>query len=399
MSCQDPCNPCNPCPETENQHYDNCGCINPTTFECITQPGEYVGVGITNSMNGKEVLNSLVQSILGLSNDADDKFAKISATDTTSGYLFNKIKKSGEGVNLIKRNTGFNEYLEISLSTELLATIGINKSVRNGLSETTANIFELGGVLLNDTTLSGNKNLAINQGSLTIGTLIPDGKITVSTNNGKAARIELLGEIDNISDMIGVQSQVLLVGGPSTRTSQKHLAGLHSSLVLIPSGNQTWNEGIIAGSFSELALSVNGTNPIVTANVASNTATIIITDNATYSEISAYKAAFPTSAIYQPGRTLFTGIISNYIGVKIEPSDVHGNLINRITNKYGIYQEGINDKNIFAGPIESSSTGYWKLPVGTTSQRPAAPKKGAMRFNNTTDKFEGYTGTGWVDLN
>ena len=37
------------------------------------------------------------------------------------------------------------------------------------------------------------------------------------------------------------------------------------------------------------------------------------------------------------------------------------------------------------------------VPIGTTAQRPVAAQ-GMIRYNTTTSKFEGYTGTEWVDL-
>ena len=42
-------------------------------------------------------------------------------------------------------------------------------------------------------------------------------------------------------------------------------------------------------------------------------------------------------------------------------------------------------------------TGAIQVPVGTTAQRIAT--QGAVRYNTTTSKFEGYNGTTWVDLN
>ena len=38
------------------------------------------------------------------------------------------------------------------------------------------------------------------------------------------------------------------------------------------------------------------------------------------------------------------------------------------------------------------STGAAILNVGTTGERPAAPQEGMVRYNSTTDKFEGYNG-------
>lgn len=43
---------------------------------------------------------------------------------------------------------------------------------------------------------------------------------------------------------------------------------------------------------------------------------------------------------------------------------------------------------------------YLKIQTGTTASRPASPVEGMIRFNTTTNKFEGYVNsiTGWVDF-
>jgi hypothetical protein len=47
-----------------------------------------------------------------------------------------------------------------------------------------------------------------------------------------------------------------------------------------------------------------------------------------------------------------------------------------------------------SGNVDSSATGYFDLPSGTTAQRPGSPNSGMVRYNSTTQKFEGY-GTAW----
>jgi hypothetical protein len=49
------------------------------------------------------------------------------------------------------------------------------------------------------------------------------------------------------------------------------------------------------------------------------------------------------------------------------------------------------------GNLTVNSTGFIKLPVGTTAQRSSSPAKGMIRFNSTTDKLEQYS-TAWVDV-
>jgi hypothetical protein len=44
-------------------------------------------------------------------------------------------------------------------------------------------------------------------------------------------------------------------------------------------------------------------------------------------------------------------------------------------------------------------TGAIVVPVGTTAQRPATPVRGMIRFNTSNNKFEGYDGAAWQNLN
>ena len=43
------------------------------------------------------------------------------------------------------------------------------------------------------------------------------------------------------------------------------------------------------------------------------------------------------------------------------------------------------------GDVTMSSTGFLKVPVGTTAQRPGSAAAGQFRYNSTTGEFEGYT--------
>lgn len=51
------------------------------------------------------------------------------------------------------------------------------------------------------------------------------------------------------------------------------------------------------------------------------------------------------------------------------------------------------------GDAYIQSTGFLGLPSGNTAQRPITPVTGAVRFNTSDAKFEGYAGSSWVDLN
>jgi len=51
-----------------------------------------------------------------------------------------------------------------------------------------------------------------------------------------------------------------------------------------------------------------------------------------------------------------------------------------------------------AGRLSLTGTGAAKLNVGTTSQRPASPVDGDIRYNTTTLKYEGYSAGSWGQL-
>lgn len=45
-----------------------------------------------------------------------------------------------------------------------------------------------------------------------------------------------------------------------------------------------------------------------------------------------------------------------------------------------------------------TATSAVKVPVGTTAQRPATPNRGDLRFNQTTNQYEGFDGTVWGSI-
>jgi hypothetical protein len=50
------------------------------------------------------------------------------------------------------------------------------------------------------------------------------------------------------------------------------------------------------------------------------------------------------------------------------------------------------------GAILASNTDRWRVPVGTTAQRPGTPINGDIRFNTDLVQFEGYNGTAWAPI-
>jgi len=51
----------------------------------------------------------------------------------------------------------------------------------------------------------------------------------------------------------------------------------------------------------------------------------------------------------------------------------------------------------FVNPV-FGGTGFMLIPKGTTAERPVSPANGYMRYNTTTNQFEGYQGGAWGQL-
>lgn len=48
--------------------------------------------------------------------------------------------------------------------------------------------------------------------------------------------------------------------------------------------------------------------------------------------------------------------------------------------------------------LTATGTSHWKIPVGTTAQRPGTPAAGMIRYNSSQSTFEGYSSGAWSSL-
>src|SRR6187402_2293096 len=87
---------CAPC-----STYDNCGCLNTSTFECTTIPGICEALEITNDMNGKQVIAQICLKYEELLNSKG--LVLIDSNDTCPDHLFDKL---AEGLNISFTQTG-----------------------------------------------------------------------------------------------------------------------------------------------------------------------------------------------------------------------------------------------------------------------------------------------------
>ena len=115
------------------------------------------------------------------------------------------------------------------------------------------------------------------------------------------------------------------------------------------------------------------TNPVVPGSTIST-----VWANGTMTDI----AAALTGSLAADGQTPMSGNLnlnSNKI-VNVQAGTVAGNAI-----EFAQFTTPT-----FTGDVTITSTGFLKLPSGTTAQRPATPAQGEIRFNTTTGQYEGY---------
>lgn len=170
MSCEDT-NPCDPCSQ-----YDNCGCPNPNTFGCTTYSGTHLScLDVDNAEDGDSILAKIdakvceIGKVLVDASDVCPKYlfeklepglnitltvvgsgcdeviridavdggvpidinAKVSAADTTTGYLYDKLK-TGTYLSKIIENPAGNENILFDVVPVTLLSTDVNNPLYIG---------------------------------------------------------------------------------------------------------------------------------------------------------------------------------------------------------------------------------------------------------------------------
>jgi len=107
-----------------------------------------------------------------------------------------------------------------------------------------------------------------------------------------------------------------------------------------------------------------------------------------------------TGSVASDGQTPMTGQLDmNSLKIKnLAAGTTTGNAV-----EYSQFIAAFTDPTItgdltVTGNGEFGGTGYLLIPKGTTAERPAVPVEGEIRYNTTTDQFEGYQGGAWGQL-
>ena len=132
-------------------------------------------------------------------------------------------------------------------------------------------------------------------------------------------------------------------------------------------------------------------NPVVTNTTISSTWA-----NTTLADI----ATALTGSLASDGQTPATGNLdmnSNKI-VNLAAGTTTGDAVNYTQFLAAFTNPTITGDLIVTGNGTFQGTGFLLISKGTTAQRPASPVNGQIRYNTTTNQFEGYQGGAWGQL-
>jgi hypothetical protein len=240
--CKDPCN-ADPC-------YDNCGCLNPTTFECVSKPGNHHAIKVSNDMNGKQVISAINSKIDELV-DISGKVA-IDHEDFCPSNLINKLE-AGQNISITQVGDGCDKKLVITGGAGIGAA-GSDVNVKVSPTDTTSGLLNNKvevGIYLTKTIIGGTGNqklrvdlgplsnlLSTNPGNaLTLGT---DGKLktTYVSPDGSETKIQGAGVITVTGNGTNANPYIIFTN-PSIFPKRSTFDGVWKPLVFTASSGLT----------------------------------------------------------------------------------------------------------------------------------------------------------------
>ena len=309
--------------------------------------------------------------------------------------------------------------IEIASPDGVTFTDGINVTTVEPTKIETGNIRISGNTIESTTgglivTASNNEITATSNVNVS-GTLTVTDNITVSGNT-------TIG--DNSSDLLTVNAQINTSVIPSSAatydlgTASLPWRNVYTAQTTIDSITITGNRITTNVSNTDLELAANGTgvvsvpndNLVVdqnltvlsgtsTLNSVAVTGTLTVNNLITNSQVTA--ATFSNGNIQISGNVITTTLSNSNLELR---SNGTGAVTAENLSFNGSTITGLNpSENITITPsatgiVNISSTQALKVPVGTDLQRPLTPQSGMIRFNSTTNRYEGYTGTQWIQL-
>ena len=349
-----------------------------------------LGVGINAPEHNVEVYSAGISSVtvIGQRNSVLSLCQKIPPTtgvgDSMGGIRFGNEAKSFD---IFNGDTGnINQYLHLG------AFVGVNTGNYNWYHRSTTNLMTL-----------------TYDGKLGIGKSQPDSKLDVVGVSSFTGNVAVIGDLEVTGAFTGTASIPDIINGSNINTI---------------SGISTFNKLNVAGSVGLSTLAIGVALADTKADIDARGSTALISRVAIGASIenigdSNVLVGGPTNFASGIGiNTSLTGITS--IRVADTPIDIgasnitldRSNLI--LENTSGIVVKG--EGNVGSGvsqpraAVDFGNAGnilgrYVILPRVTTTERgnltnitSTGVEAGALIFNTSTNKFQGYTGSTWVDL-
>ena len=238
MKCNE--NDCNPC------SYDDCGCLNPNTFNCVTYTGDELPcLGIEEAMDGDGILEKLEEAKCEA--DANIGKVRVDGEDTCQEYLEEKLE-AGVNISLTVTGTGCDRKIRID-AVEGGVPVDVNVKVTS--DDTTTGYLDgkiTTGEFLTKSILSpgGNEKLELD--------VVPSTLISTDSGNqlvlGVDGKLKTLYTTPDGSETIVIAGVGVIVSGsgtlldpyiistnPSIQVARPCFDGVWRDITLVATGN------------------------------------------------------------------------------------------------------------------------------------------------------------------
>ncbi len=373
-----------------------------TTTNNSTSTGvipDITGVNNTINHNGTSDVTQLHGFKQTVQTDADAGIPNIMRGQLLTTSL--KTQKTGSGSTLEgMRNLVYN-YSSVDLNQGTYGFTNFNRVNGTGIS---ANIRGIQNFVFSDGKGTGNSS----RGLFGISN---DLRHTSTTNT--LATLRGIDNVINVTGSVGSGSEIyglnnVIKKNSTTGIDINNVYGNSTYLTISPTDTDNYANVFGIRSFISLdgqGIPNNIRGGYIGAHIVGNTTGTIDkmvgleVNNQTFGarDISEFTGLY----VYQALATASSGTVTNSYGIKVENIRNNGTLVNH----YGLYMGNMpsstadnfaiytnSGKVRFGDRVETTQS----IKVGMDTG--SAPEEGMIRFNKTTKKFQGYTGTEWVDL-
>ncbi len=236
MSCPET-NPCNPCTE-----HDDCGCVNPNTFGCTTYSGTALTcLDIANAEDGDSILRKINDKVCNIGK------VLINGDDTCPDYLFDKLE-AGSNIALSVTGTGCDRRLIITSNTG-----GVVPDVNVAITSADTTTGYLWNKIKVGTYLSrtkqnpgGNEDILLDVVPVTLVSTDVNNPIYIGTDGGLMSTCTVAdGSETKIIEGVGVDvsgtgtsvDPYIISTNPSIQVTRPCFDATWRSITLVPTGN------------------------------------------------------------------------------------------------------------------------------------------------------------------